>query len=289
MEFYMSKLTTKTLGEIGSSLPVGQEIGNDKVCRILEFNNFMLEHDAWITKVCASEPNIGSLVRNVVATCIKQFGTHKFEKVWPSDNEWDAEWARRTAVVDDMYAADVLYAYFYLRYLALGKEVEEVSVLCNGPHHKGDRNVKTTLDMTTLDVVCMLQNNVEHRRTLYELAHPISLHNKKVTHFALQPVKWSVASDTMVDIGNNKTHYIAASIYGYNKLPTQPEEYELVHPEEISKILTMREANKLFIETTELAGGPKLGIELDCPVCGFHIDYPFEWWSYIDFFGGSSR
>ena len=285
----MSKLVTKTLGELGKRLPVGQEIGRDKVCRTLEFNDFMLEHDVWITNLCSKETmGIGPLIRNVVATCIKQIGTHKFEKVWPSESEWDAEWANRCAVVDEMVAADVMYAYFYLRNLALGSEVDHVKVICNGTNHTGDREVKATLDMKSLDVKCLMSDKLEDRRVLYELKKPIVLQGKKVTHFALQPVKWGVASDAMGDIGSNKLNYIASSIYGFNKIPESSEEYDGVFPEEVGRILTKREADKLFNTTVELAGGPQLGIELECPVCGFHIEYPFEWWSYTDFFGGSS-
>ncbi len=259
-----------TLKALGQSLPIGLE---DGAPRAFSFKRWNLRKEKELGEIRKKLPgsNLGDWVSILIGEMATQVGTHNLTSL----ND-----AERRLLVSQMWMQDVLYAYFCLRYWALGN-IMKIKMEC--PFH--DFEFTWPGDLNTMKV-----RTVEKIEDLYwsmELEDPFTLRSMECKTLSLGPVKWSAVEQAelgrRVNHGKLKAVMVQASIREINGEPIAVAENEL---DEMSK----RDLERLVAEIDDHACGPDLSLDVRCPdkKCDRRFVTSLDW-SYDTFFSTTSR
>lgn len=217
-----------------------------------------------------ADATLGAWTSTLLSEMLTKLGPHDFTQL---------KEAERLLIISQMWMPDVMYAYCWLRYQAMGAALP-ITLEC--PFH--DYKFKWPGDMKTLEVRVPL--SIEHAQWEFELQEPFKLRSEETKTWGLGPVRWSVLENAQlgrrVNFGKLKSLMIYASIRTMDGKEVALGEDELG---EMSKLDLERHVAEIDKNTV----GPDLSIEAQCThkqcerVFTTSID-----WSYETFFSISS-
>jgi hypothetical protein len=266
------------LAELGAQLPIGTVDQNTQT--LLK----SMEHRRWNLKV---EKQVGALKDKGRSITGVQYASAVLQSLYTrlGGIEIDPDAADkksvtlRRAAIGQLWMADVLYAYVWLRRQTLGPKIE-LQYSCPGC----GRPQMVYADLDTLDV--RVVDKIEECYWTYELKYPIHARGQEIKHLKMGPTRWhaieKAAASGAADTGSVKAFVIWAAIMGVDELSGA-----LLTEDELD------EMDKVDIETlsSEFDArnvGPDMLVEIDCPSCHQESKHSLNW-AADDFFAVSSR
>lgn len=286
----MKHIETVTMGKRGPHLPVGIERdGGVRVVRNFDFWPRMFEHDMAFD-ANAVDVGMGGQITVATAVALKQWGDKTWKVQWPEDPGWDKEFVERCAALRSSFAGDVFYAYFYHGVTTNGWEYP-CEIICPAAAHPEDvpREFKVTLDFKTLEID-VLPDKSDQRRFLLDLPAPLNLRDGQHKKIAIRPCYWSSMEDGLDSPDRREYNLLTlqGSICGLGSVPKDDAaDGTTLSDMEIRRCFPSAVAAYIRREASRFGCGPRLGIDTQCPHCGFKITWPFDW-SYAAFFTRSS-
>lgn len=204
-------IKTVTLAEQGPILPIGTLDQDSNLVKAFTTRNWTFKQERVLGErrrdMGSEGDNMARYVSAVLATMCPQLGAHDFSR----DEERELNEIR----VGQMWLPDVMYAYVYLRYKALG---HELPMTLTSPYTK--KEFKWSGDLTTLSI--KVPSTPEDAYWDYELRDPFEIRGKLATSFKMGPQRWNVAEQ--LNPGNStdataKAAAIRSSIHGVAGLP----------------------------------------------------------------------
>lgn len=270
-----SKKIQKTkLKEFGPILPLGID-ENGILVRDLAVKRwtFKQEKELGELKEENSDVNLGRYVSMVLATMCTRLGPYDFEKM---------DFNQKILTISQMWAGDVLYAYCWLRYKSLGKEIG-MTIQC--PHPSCNNKIDYVADMETMEI--SHYDSLDDFLWDYELKEPFEIRGEEVNGFVIRPMRWNtyetITNDSYGGEGDIKSKVILNSIHSILGKGEQTilaeNEIEEMGKKDIELIPKAIEEKNL---------GPDLSVEVKCNKCRNKFVHQISW-SYHDFFGSSSR
>lgn len=265
--------TKKTiLKEVGPILPLGVE-ENGVYVRDLAVRRwtFKQEKELGELKEENADVRIGRYVSMVLATMCTKLGPYDFENM---------DFNNRLLSISQMWSGDVFYAYCWLRYKSLGKEIG-LKIKC--PFCQNE--IDYVADMETLEI--SHGDSLDDFLWDYELREPFEIRGEEVTGFRMQPMRWNtyemITNETYGGLGAVKAKVIVNSIHSIlgKGEPTILAEHEI---EEMTK----KDIELITKGIEEQQLGPDLSIEVNAKCCRKKFVDQISW-NYHDFFGSSSR
>lgn len=265
------KITKTTLGELGQLLPVGI-VENGKVYRNFEIKRWNMKAEKELGQIRKENENLGAGkdLAIVIAVMCTEFGPWDFKKM---------KLTEKRLKLTQVNAGDLLYAYYWIRFKALG-EMFGLSSECVCKN-KFDFQA----DMREMDVY--IADKVEDFYFDYTLRDSIEIRGKEVKGFTLGPPKWSMfeaaAESAKNGMGMVKSDLIIGSIKNISDDDTPllliDRDIEEMSKYDIEKITKLSEEKVL---------GPVMAIEVECDKCQ-RKHFSIIDWSVDNFFGISSR
>ena len=265
-----SRIKKIALAELGARLPigVGPTLEKDFGVRV-----WKTKDERELGQKKKSAKRFGEFVTVVLGHMLSSLGGVAFGP------ELDAN--QRALMFSNMYVADVLYAWLYLRREAIGPTLD-LRVTCpRCPDTKfqfaGDLN---SVEIGTVD-------SLDDLTWTYVLKHPIEVRKKRVESFQVRTPTWGHIKDFIGDPNTSLAKLLAvrSAIIGVNgeSAPVRLTENEL---DELSKV-DFEGIFAGFSSPTEFLG-PNMAIEVECPSCMHPLFQPIDW-TYDGFFSISSR
>lgn len=266
-----------TLGEWGPQLPIGVLDPAGQVGRSLEVRKWRMKEEKEIGALRAEHrnKNVGKYVSALLARMCTKLGPHTFDDSMRVED--------RLLIINQMYMADVLYAYVWLRFKSLGKDLP-FAPRC--PYCRNEFSFKANLN--SLDVVAVFDH--EKMPWEYELSEPISVRGKEVTKLVIGSPRWAMLESadnsaiSELNTGGIKSALIYASVQSLGD-----EQDVALAPGELDDLVKydIEELTRLMDERTM---GPIMALEGACPrpACGRTFQLPVNWTSE-DFFSTSSQ
>lgn len=267
-------IKTIKLSARGPKLPLGTVEPGGGVGNLIEVRPWRLKEERELAELHEKEgegANMASFVAMTLAAMCTMLGGAR----WTALKE-----VERRALISTMWMGDVLYAYAWLRYQAMGKEIK-FNVQCPQCRSK----YPFTADLGSLEVSVV--EKFEDALYSYKLRDPIKVRGDKlVTGFVLGPARWSVMEmirpGTGMNVGMAKLRTIQGSIHdviGREGQPISDEELDELSKYDLEALSGVIDANHI---------GPNMAIEDKCNVCARPFRASIDW-NYEGFFGSSSR
>lgn len=261
-----------TLPERGALLPIGLGKGGPGQ-QEFEFKRWNLAREKQLgeKRKALSDTTLGAWTSTLLSEMLVKLGPHDFTQMKEPE---------RLLAISEMWMPDVMYAYCWLRYQAMGWKL---SIELECPYH--EFKFKWPGDMRTLEI--RVPQTLTDAQWDFELEQPFKLRGKETKRWGLGPVRWSVLESAQlgrrVNFGKLKSLMIYASIRTLDGEEVALGEDELG---EMSKLDLERHVAEIDKHTM----GPDLSIEACCPhqQCERNFTTSIDW-SYESFFSISSR
>ena len=259
------------LKDLGPCLPIGIKSASGSYGKSIGLRAWKLKHEKMLSaaKEKAKKLTAAQYANIVLRTMCTELGDVSLEGLSEKD-------AKQT--IGQMYMGDVLYAYVWLRYQAIG-HVMESKLKCGSCGH----DFVFPADLETLDVKTV--DKVEDAYWEYELQDPIEIRGKRLAKMVFGPAKWGALeamSPGQLNEGAMKEMLIRASFV------ENPEDksffFSMGDLDEMSK----RDLEKISDKFDDNHIGPDMSLETSCPACNYEFKVAINW-AADDFFGGSSR
>ena len=266
------KTSKTTVAELGATLPLGVKDPNGKLHRSFEVRPWRLKEEKELGQLQKSidSNNMALYVQNVVGYMLTRIGEFDFT---------DMAKSAKDALISQMYLGDVWYIYLWTRIEAMGEKI----TLTYGCPHCRKKNLSTTADLTTAEVVCVA--DPDSFTFNYKLKRPIKIRNKEATELLLGPVFWnSIATSESDNRGAVKADVLVSSIRG---IPGLDDGKQIVMTEHDILELTKRDIEGALDAVNQNAVGPIMVVEMPCVACGSDVEIPIDW-NYNSFFEASS-
>lgn len=282
----------KTLKELGFTLPVGSVGSGGSIKRTFSLYDFKLVHDSTWKKKCGLDSTTGEEITYALAIALKRWGDNIWKEEWPGSDDWETEFIDKCRVIRSSPSADVLYAYFYLRYFTMGRTFE-IRLPCDGVNHRqASLNVgndplelvEIKLDLETLDVATVPDDSLSRRGEII-LPHITTIRNKKIKSLIMGSAYWS-AIERVLSLENNYNSdclVLQSSILSIVDENGNKEDVTLDEIE-VGRVFSLRNKKALMSHVDELSGGPKIMLEAYCPICRNPMSITFDY-RYVNFFG----
>ncbi len=267
-------IQTTTLAELGPQLPIGtHDPAGGGLLKEMAHRRWSLKLEKELGKLRSQNrrANVGKFVSIVLTTLYERLGALSLAGGAQPNNL-----NQHVSQLGQMWAADALYAWIWLRGQVLGPELT-LELTC--PACVDAKTVKA--DLGSLEV--RIAHRLEATRWVYDLAEPLTIRGAKVERLQMGPPRW----DTFVkmksadqDTGGQKAEVIFASIQGVvgqENIALAPHEIDELGKLDIERITASIEANHF---------GPNMMVETKCPDCQREIRAPIDW-RYDSFFGVS--
>lgn len=268
----MNELKKTNLKEVGPILPLGVE-ENGVYVRDLAVKRwtFKQEKELGELKEENADVRLGRYVSMVLATMCTKLGPYDFENM---------DFNQRLLSISQMWSGDVLYAYCWLRYKSLGKEVG-MKIQCPSCPSEIDY----VADMETLEI--SHGDSLDDFLWDYELKEPFEVRGEKIVGFKMQPMRWNtyemITNNSYGGLGAVKSKMIVNSIHSI----LEKDESTILAEHEIEEMgKSDIELISKGIEQQQL--GPDLSIDVTAKCCRNKFTHQISW-NYHDFFGSSSR
>lgn len=259
-----------SLPELGPTLPIGVDGSADRSMSFKRWN-LRVEKELGEKRKAVPNANLGEWASILLSEMATKIGPHDFTQM---------KEAERRLALSQMYMQDVLYAYLYLRYAAMGASLK-IDMEC--PYHEysfvwpGDLSTLMVRTIDKLEAACWN----------FELQEPTVIRNKPRKRFHCGPVRWHAIEEAQlgrrVNQGQMKAIMIHASILKVDDEEIALAEHEL---DEMTKL----DLERHIAEIDRYAVGPDLSLDVRCPdkKCDRRFRTSLDW-SYDTFFAISSR
>lgn len=260
-----------TLAELGSKLPVG--INGD---RSLKLREWTAEEQLILAESLDEKTDTqGRYCEVVLATMCEQFGPHVFWDRNGPGGSWRRTMDLEMAILKlrEAYAADVLYAYAFLRREALGN----IAYMTLRDPDTGD-DTRFPADLDTLDVRVPTGDLMWEAKT----TKPYTIGDKQVSRFIMGQALWG--SMAAARGGDKSLQIIAAAI---RSIPDYDKRMNAASSDLLAKMrLGFGDIQRMYKDVNEHTLGPLFmveGVSKKGKKFAFLID-----WNYSHFFGPSS-
>jgi len=262
----------RTMSEMGPVLPIGVKTGAtyNRSFEAVPIT-FAIERD--IRRKWGGTKNItvSDYTATILAFTIKTVGG-----VSLASKSYD----HKLLIFSQMYQADVLYMYAYVRYLSLGSQMTIKGVQCP----KCRREFDFPCDISTMEIVELSPDLVEREIVL---EHGFRVGDKVKKKLKVGPPMWFAWGNR--EVMNNPTAldlFAAMFSSGVISIEDTPDGITISDSE-------MMQLSKVDIDICEsefgrLVGGPQWEVSGNCPACGGKFFFSLDW-SYDNFFSRSYR
>lgn len=264
-------MKTKTLEELGQSLPILSDDGSRPT---FSFKPWRFKEEMRIGQIKKQYKHFGRFVREVFDFMLVRFN----EKEWESYSS-----SEKKILLNQLPLGSVMYMYFYLRYEALGEELQMTSLSCP----QCNTNIEGLVaSLNELDV--KIQEKEDPSETLYSLKKPFNLGEIQVDGIKFKYTPWDAMEKLSLQNASNEAA-IKKSMLQESITKAHCEE---VGETELDKIKLLEGLSKRDIEGAydfldSHNGGPVMGLEITCPSCSYELKAPIQW-DYAYFFSNSS-
>lgn len=272
-----------TLREQGPVLPLGNILSGDKVSRDIDVRDWTFKQERQLgerRKTMGNDgDNMARYVSAVLAAMCPALGGHDF-----SDS---AKQEMNEIKVGQMWLPDVMYAYVWLRYKALG---HELPLTLTSPTTK--QKFDWVGDLNTLTI--KVPNTPADAFWDYNVLAPFEIRGKRITRLKMGPQVWNNVESMNPGVANDATAKaiaIKASIHGVPELSKDPialvdSDLDNMTKKDIENIARLIDLNGI---------GPIMVLEVDDPTTNLSPGNPQRKlmiqvdWRYDSFFASSSR
>jgi len=263
-----------TLAEVGRVLPIGFEDQNGERHRDFELVewNWDLEEALGELAENESEMLLNQYVSELIGHGVKRIGSVDFSKLKRS---------QRRTLVRNLYFADALYLYVWIRIAALGHGLKfEPFKHCRGKYIERYVGDLRTLEVRTFD------EGVPTREV--KLEHGVQYAGKRLTDFTVGPIRWAfMETDDPGQLTNQAKYKKAVLRQGVVGLKGAPEGPVYLTREHL-RSMKPREIDRLVDEIDQSNGGLVMEVRDRCPHCKKEFRHPINW-RHDAFFAPSSH
>jgi len=268
------KIVRTTLRELGPNLPLGVVQPDGKLAKGIDVRPWRMKEEKELGGLREERrgDNVAKYVSVVLATMCKTLGAHNLGEMKDINT--------RLIHISQLFTGDVFYAYFWLRFKALGPHVK-MEINCPTCNKKFD----FTADIESLEVTTV--NSFEDTLWEYRLRDPFEIRGKLVEGFQMGPARWNAIETGdgagVLDTGAAKAGIIHGSIQnilGFNEqIALMPIELDEMSKYDLENLTTLLDERNI---------GPDLSIEDKCKNCKRTFKMSIDW-GYDNFFGISSH
>lgn len=276
----------RTLADLGPQLPIGHKGTGDNWIRDLAHRRWNVRVEKEISKLreanrTINEAKFASMLMSHVYTKIGAIA-YDGGAVLEKKGKNRSNWFRALAQIGDMYQADVLYAYVFLRHQVMGN-VLDMQLGCVMCGHQAPFQA----DLSTLEV--RVPKDPREVTWEFALTEPFPVRGKQCEGFVLGPAKWNAIEAMQLagqlDSAAAKSALVWGSIRGL--LPAEQFTEVVIAEHELDE-MGKRDFERACGAIDKNAFGPDMAIEVACPKCKAENRISLDW-RYESFFGTSGR
>lgn len=264
--------STKTLKEQGANLPLGIMSEAGAFEKGIELKRWTMKQEKELGAIREDNPQakLGQYVSMVLAHMCTKLGPYNFDGM---DN------VKKLLKISQMYSGDVFYAYCWLRYKALGKDLG-LNLTCG----RCSKEFVWTADMESMQINCA--DTIDAFLWKHEFVDPFEIRGNVCNGLVFKPSRWNTY-ETMNDsdfggIGVIKEKMILGCFHelidGGDPIALAESEIEELGKFDLETIVRGVEDERL---------GPDMSVSVKHS-CRHEFIHPIRW-GYDDFFGVSSR
>lgn len=270
-------LAVREMSELGPHLPVGFEVPGEPRSRLFRLRPFRLKDEKHLgaLREKGKGMTMGTFVNGVLSHMVQTVGPHSFDAMKERD---------RAMVVTNLYMADVLYMYLYLRYDALGAD-EPVAMQLKCPSCRSDFLFKGDLGSVKVRVV---GDEVRTLRRTYQLRDGVAINGRQTNVLYLEPLKWSAFERPEFNVHNRAQREAATIRHSIVGCEGWDAKYPFIFTDNDMDELTKYDLEGLVDDIEAHSPGPQMTIEAECNVCRTSFRAMMDW-SYDSFFSRSSQ
>lgn len=267
-----------TLAQIGKVLPIGYRDQSGTVHREFELCEWGWDTEEELGDLAEKEGEMTMpvYVSEVVGRGLAKLGAIDFSRLKRS---------QRRLIVSNLYFADVLYVYVWIRIGALGHQLRLEEFKCP----KCRKSIDYVGDLRSLEVKVVSGEGGKVPTERVELPRKFSYAGAERDTVTVGPLKWAFMEtddeSTLTNPAKLRRATMRHGIVSVEGAPEGPVVLSTVHLKQIGS----KGVNRIVGAIDEIGGGAVMQIEGRCPKC--RKDFPRQTidWSHGDFFGRSSR
>jgi hypothetical protein len=264
------------LGEIGKVLPIGYQDATGKLHREFELIDWDWDVEEELGELAErnQDMSMGAYISEIVGRGLASLGEIDFAKLKRS---------QRRLVVSQLFHADVLYVYTWIRIAALGRHVKFDEFRCEA--------CKFSLDGFAGDLLSLevkFNDGEEVPRESVELERWFKYGQRDVTRVEVGPLKWSFMETADASVLMNPAKFrlatLRSGVVGVGETNGAP----VVITREHARQMGPASVNRIVAAIDRVGGGAVFEVGGECPQCKEKFRRAIDW-TYDSFFGRSSR
>jgi hypothetical protein len=265
------------ISDVGKVLPIGYRDATGKVHRDFELVDWNWDVEEELGELAERNQDMpmGTYISEIVGRGLRTLGELDFTKLKRS---------QRRLVVSQLFHADALYVYVWIRIAALGPRIRFEKFECGSCRrpHEGFAG-----DLLTLEVRKRDDEGVPIE--VVELDAPFRYGQVEVRRVRIGPLRWSFMETSDVSVLTNPAKFRLATLrYGVVGLEGIDNGAPVVLSREHAREMGPGSVNRLVAAIDEIGGGAVMQCVGECVGCGAKFRRTIDW-TYDNFFGRSSR
>lgn len=255
-----------TLGKLGPRMPIGIEV-NGEYHKDFEWRPWRMKEERQLAEYRENNPGqtIGAMLAHMIGVMAVKLGPHRW-----GESITEAE---KQLTITQMYLADVLYLYVYLRKAAMGSAVPAM-LQCPNCQLKNKRD----LDLDGLDVRVL--DDPDSLVQAVELSEGIKIFGELRKRVQIRPPRWQIMMNPELMRKNNDAlrtiELFKECVCGAEGIaPNQPIVLDENDIDELTKLDISKLENAI-----ENVPGPQMIVQFDCSRCQMEVtqmvDYRYE-------------
>lgn len=266
-----------TLADVGRRLPIGYRDATGKLHRDFETVDWDWDVEEELGELAERNQgmSMGVYISEVVGRGLRSLGELDFSKLRRS---------QRRLVVSQLYHADALYVYVWIRISALGRTIRFERFECEscGFAHEGFAG-----DLLTLEVKVREGDRAPTREV--ELERGFRYGKTDVRRVVVGPLKWSFMETADPTVLTNPAKFrLAALRSGVVGVEGAENGAPVVLTREHAREMGPASVNRIVAAIDAVGGGAAMEVGGKCARCGAGFRRAIDW-TYDNFFGRSSR
>lgn len=264
-------LENTTAGALGASLPHGtHDASTGKWERHIECRTWNLGAERELGKLLAKAQTPARKVTLTLARMISQLGALSLDLGDRSEKAI----ALNASKIGALLAADVTYAYVFLRMQAVGNDLD---LRMNCPYCGKEGIVR--VDLSDMEV----RKVEDHTKVKAEvtLLSPIKLKDEIISTVSIMPTRWGAIETAAKNGDHVDTAIVLTGVVAKNGVDWRPTSTDLDE-------MTKRDVEQLFKAMDSISPGPTWTVETECDRCNKVSAQVVDWLS-PGFFRASSR
>jgi hypothetical protein len=264
------------ISEVGKTLPIGYRDQTGKKHATFDLVDWDWEVEEALGELAEQNQDMpmGVYISEIIGTGLRVLGEIDFTKL---------NRGHRRLVVSNLYHADALYIYIWIRIAALGAQIGFDKFKCE----RCRRDTDFAGDLRTLEVKGHVGEDVP--RATVALDRPFAYGKLEVSKVVVGPLRWAFMETDDVSILTNPAKFRIATLrFGVTGLEGLEEGVPVVLTREHAKRIGPGGVNRIVKAIDELGGGAVMECVGQCISCRTEFRKAIDW-TYDNFFGRSSR